>query len=323
MLLTARSRTRRTGSLVAAIGVVLALFVVASPAQAAPGVTLSVNDTAITLGDSVTLTWTGSGSTTLTAGGDWSGVKALPSGSETITPTETGSFTYSLVGHNANNPDDQDDTASVTVTVAPGPITPNAVTFPDPCTVVIPTTPNVTYFVDFGDGDTQELDADTYDGGELSSGDTVTFFAEANDGFTLADGATTRWDYTAPDSCFDIDEGPDLVTTTVTCGSVTFTNTTDGPIDVIYGSFEEEQPDGDFTLAAGASRTVRTKHADFAFIASPDADGEESPTQIRVLEVPQNCDGGSGSGGNGGSDNGNGNGSDHPTTAPAAGVAAL
>jgi plastocyanin len=321
MLLTSRSSARRAGSLVAALSVMLAMFLVASPAQAAVSVDLNVDDTTITLGDSITLSWTSTEATTLQASGDsiWNGTKSTASGTQTevVTPTTTGDHTYTLTATDVNGRESAD---SVTVTVAPGPITPNAVTFPDPCTVVIPTTPNVTYFVDFGDGDIQELDADTYDGGELSFGDEVTLFAEANDGFTLADGATTEWPYTAPDSCFDdegpIDGGPELVETAVECGSVKFSNTTDGPIEILYGSFDEDDSDGELTLAAGESDAVKTKRAHFGFVASPDLEDEDAPVQIREIDVPQNCDGGSGEG------NGNGNGSGHPTTAPAAGITA-
>lgn len=312
MLKTSHSAARRASSVVAALGVMLAMFLVASPAQAAVGVDLNVNDTTITQGDSITLSWTSTEAIDLVASGDsaWTGAKSTASGtqSEVLTPT-VGSHTYTLTATDENGRESAD---SVTVTVAPGPITPNAVTFPDDCTVVVPTTANVTYFVDFGDNDVEEVDPGTYDGTEFSGGDEVTFIAEANDGFTLDGNAVASWTYTAPDSCFDgpVDEGPDLITTTVDCGSVTFTNTTDGPIDVIYGSFDEDQEDGEFTLAAGASRTIKTKHDNFAFLASPDFDDEESDLQVREFEVPQNCDGGSG----------DGSGSDHPTTAPAAGI---
>lgn len=310
---TTHARARRAGSLVAALGVMMGMFLVASPAQAAVSVDLTVNDTTITEGESVTLTWTSGEAIDLVASGSWSGNKANPAGNEVVTPAAAGDFTYTLMATDENG---RESTDSVTVTVAPGPITPNPVTFPDDCTVVIPSTPHVTYFVDYGDGDTEELDADTYEGLEFSDGETVTFYAEADQGFTLAAGATTEWDYAAPESCFDIDEGPDLVTTKVTCGSVTFTNTTDGPLDILYGSFDEEQPDGEFTLAAGASRTIKTKHSIFAFIALADQEDEEAPVQIRILDVPQDC----GDVSDGGDDSGSG--SDHPTVAPAAGIAA-
>ncbi|MDX6232110.1 MAG: hypothetical protein QOH68_1085 [Nocardioidaceae bacterium] len=320
MLKTSRSAARRAGSVVAALGVVLAMFLVASPAQAAVGVDLNVDDTTITLGDSITLSWTSTEANDLIASGDsaWTGAKSTASGiqSEVITPTATGSHTYTLTATDTNGRESAD---SVTVTVAPGPITPSPVTFPDPCTVVVPTTANVTYFVDFGDNDVEEVDAGTYDGAEFSGGDLVNFFAEANDGFSLANGAAIDWDYAAPDSCFeDGDEGPELVSTTIKCGSVTFTNTTDGSLDVEVYGFDDDvdfEPVDAFTLAGGASHTVKTDFADLVFGAF-EASDDDFPTQIRYLEVPQDCDGGSGDG------NDNGNGSDHPTTAPAAGIAA-
>ena len=56
--------------------------------------TISVSPTTITLGQSATITWTSEAP--CTASGAWSGSKAA-SGSEMVTPTQTGSFTYSLV----------------------------------------------------------------------------------------------------------------------------------------------------------------------------------------------------------------------------------
>ena len=55
---------------------------------------LSVEPTTITLGQSATLTWTTNGAS-CTAGGAWSGTKSA-GGSETVTPTATGTFTYTL-----------------------------------------------------------------------------------------------------------------------------------------------------------------------------------------------------------------------------------
>lgn len=308
MILTSRSSARRAGSLVATLGMMLAMFLVASPAQAAVGVVLTVNDTTITQGDSVTLSWTSTDAVDLVASGDWSGNKTNPPGNEVVTPTTTGDHTYTLT---ATDADGRESVDSVKVTV--NPITPNPVTFPDECTVVIPTTAHVQYLIDFGGGDVEKLDPGTYDGTDFSFGDEVTFIAEADDGFDLDDLATAHWTYTAPESCLSVDEGPDLVTTEVACGSVTFTNTTDGPLDVIYGSFSEDQEDGEFILAAGATKKVTTNRPDFAFFASPNFEDEEAPVQVRELEVPQNC---------GGDDDGDDDGSDHPTVAPAAGIAA-
>ena len=55
---------------------------------------LSVEPTTITLGQSATLTWTTNGAS-CTAGGAWSGTKSA-GGSEDVTPTETGTLTYTL-----------------------------------------------------------------------------------------------------------------------------------------------------------------------------------------------------------------------------------
>jgi hypothetical protein len=332
MSLTTPTSARRAGSLVAAFGVLLAMLFVASPAQAAPTVTLTADETTITLGQSVTLSWSASEATNVRAStdatapadptdaGDWYGQKPL-TGPQDVTPTATGTFTYILAATDGETIGRD----SVDVTVVAGPITPNAVTFPDPCTVFIPTTANVTYFVDYGDDDIEEVDADTYSGSNFSGPNLpVTFFAEANDGFTLADDAVTEWTYLAPLSC--LGSGRNLVTTTTTCGSVTFTNTTDSPLSVQFVSVEEDFEElAKFTLAAGASRTVKTTTAVTAFGVVEDFEDfendDEEFVQVRYLEVPQDC-GGSGSGSGSGSESDSDSGSDHPTVAPAAGMAA-
>jgi hypothetical protein len=71
-----------------------------------PTVSLSVDDLdrKITLGQSTTLTWTSTHSTTLTAsavspatgGGAWSGSLAVPGGTKTVTPTAKGTYTYTI-----------------------------------------------------------------------------------------------------------------------------------------------------------------------------------------------------------------------------------
>lgn len=313
---TTHTRARRAGSLVAALGVLMGMLLVASPAQAAVGVDLTVGDTTITQGESITLQWTSTEAIDLVASGSWSGNKANPAGNEPVTPAAAGDFTYTLTATDENG---REATDSVTVTVAPGPITPNPVTFPDECTVVVPTTANVTYSVDLGDGDTEEIEAGTYDGAEFSFGDEVTFIAEANDGFSFANDAVTSWKYTAPESCTDNTQGPSLVTTKISCGSVTFTNTTDGPLDVQFVGFNDADFDFDeiaqFTLAGGASRTVKTTYEEAAFAVWQESDEDDEPTQVRFIEVPQGC-------GDDDAGTGNGGGSDHPTVAPAAGIAA-
>jgi hypothetical protein len=295
--------TRRTGrlsSFAAAFALVISALAFASPAQAAVGVDLNVSDTTITQGESITLSWTSTEAIDLVASGQWSGNKTNPAGNEVVTPASAGDLTYTLT---ATDEDGREATDSVTVTVeaAPEGITPEPVTFPDPCTVVVPSTPNVTYFVDYGDGDVEEVDADTYDGDEFSEPDfPVTFYAEADPGFRLADGAVTEWEYTAPESCFG--ESVTLVKAAASCGKVTFTSVADGTVTVLYGSESENEPDGDFTLAAGKSRTVETNRRELLFIAFTG----DTDVQFDTVKVPQNC--------------GDGDDSTHPTVAPAAGM---
>ncbi|WP_199484886.1 hypothetical protein [Actinomadura craniellae] len=71
-----------------------------------PTVGLSVNDLdrRINLGQSTSLTWTSTNSTSVTAhavspatgGGSWSGALAVPGGTRTITPTARGTYTYTV-----------------------------------------------------------------------------------------------------------------------------------------------------------------------------------------------------------------------------------
>ena len=90
--------------------------------------------------------------------GAWSGDKTPANSSETITPVATRHLHLQLLATDENG---REATDSVTVDVVNGPITPAPVTF-DGCEVIVPATPNVTYFVDYGDEDIEELEADTY-----------------------------------------------------------------------------------------------------------------------------------------------------------------
>jgi len=56
--------------------------------------TISIEPSTITLGQSATITW--NSNAPCTASGDWSGSKSM-SGTEVVTPSATGSFTYTLV----------------------------------------------------------------------------------------------------------------------------------------------------------------------------------------------------------------------------------
>jgi len=74
---------------------------------------LSVEPTTITLGQSATLTWTTNGAS-CTAGGAWSGTKSA-GGSEDVTPTETGTLTYTLTCAGGGYGESQQAMATLTV----------------------------------------------------------------------------------------------------------------------------------------------------------------------------------------------------------------
>lgn len=270
----------------------------AAPAQAVVGVELTASEPTINLGESFNISWTSTDAITLTASDAWTGDKD-PSGGDTVTPTSVGTFTYVLTATDENGREASDD---VTVEVVNAPITPAPVTF-DGCDVTVPSTPNVTYFVDYGEGDIEELEADTYPADYFDVGGPVLFYAEAADGFSFADEAVTEWEYTTPEECFS---GADvLVTTTATCDSVTFTNISEFVVTVLFGSFDENQPDGAFELEAGDSHTVETDRDPLDFMAAAGEEGEDG-FQVDSTDKPNNCAG-------------DGDGSNHPTVAPAAG----
>ncbi|MGH8230452.1 MAG: hypothetical protein ACRESY_01375, partial [Steroidobacteraceae bacterium] len=76
-------------------------------------VNLSANTSTITLGESVTITWSANAGTSCTAGGSWSGA-LTNSGSQNVTPSASGTamFTLACAGGNFAN-----GTATVTLTV--------------------------------------------------------------------------------------------------------------------------------------------------------------------------------------------------------------
>ena len=72
-----------------------------TPSAPMPTVTLSVSPTSITAGQSATLMWSSSKATSCTASGAWSGSQATM-GSQAVTPTTSGSVTYTLTCTGAN-----------------------------------------------------------------------------------------------------------------------------------------------------------------------------------------------------------------------------
>jgi hypothetical protein len=81
-----------------------------------PTTAISVQPSTIVAGNIATLTWAATNATTCTAGGAWSGALAT-SGSQSITPLVTGSFSYSLTCTGIGG----STTASATLTVTPAP----------------------------------------------------------------------------------------------------------------------------------------------------------------------------------------------------------
>lgn len=265
------------------VGAVLALFFslvfLAAPAQAA---TLSFDSTSthIQEGQSVTLSWTAGDTTQVEATGAWSGDKAEV-GSEVVTPSTTSDYT--LIAHDFNGRD-VTQTIHVIVDAALPEVTPDDVTFPGDCTVVVPETAGVIYSVTV-DGDTEVVDAGTYDGTEFDGDSAAVFTAAADDEHVLAADATTTWSYTPGDECFS--QGNDeVVTTTISCSAVTFTNITESTIIVAYGSFDNQHEDGDVTIAAGGSKKVATSRSTLDFDAYT---ADFQLDQYDSLSVPQNC----------------------------------
>ena len=80
-----------------------------------PAVMLSVQPTAITAGQSATLTWSTTSADTCTASGAWSGAQAT-GGSQAVTPTAAGTNTYTLSCTGADSASGS-TTASATLTV--------------------------------------------------------------------------------------------------------------------------------------------------------------------------------------------------------------
>jgi hypothetical protein len=95
-------------------GLIQANVALASLPPGAP--TLSLSATSIAVGSSATLTWSSINTTACTASGDWTGAQST-SGSVTITPSGTGTLTYTLTC--SNGVGSQASTQSLTVTSTP------------------------------------------------------------------------------------------------------------------------------------------------------------------------------------------------------------
>ena len=263
---------------------------VASPASAAT-VELTVDETTITAGETVTVSWDvaleGDDSATLTASSDpatsFDGPLEPLAGSQDVTLTEPGVYTFSLLAEE-DGFDDGTDSVTVTVEAADEDLTEIPVpeiTFPDPCTIVLPDVENVEYGVGFGQSGSS-LEAGEYDLADFYNfGAESTFGVNPAEGFTFPEGAETTFPIVVSQDCF-----PQLVETEAICQGVTFTNTTDGTLIVQYGDIAEETPDEEFELAAGQARTVSTERDLVFFLSAVDI---EDFDQAGFVEVEQDC----------------------------------
>ena len=304
---TITSRAQRPTIFGAVLALFFSLVLIAAPAQAATTVSLSAVDTTVTVGDTITLNWTSTEANQLTASGDWSGDKTVPAGTEDIPATAEGTFTYNLLATDINGRETAATPVTVTVAAAPLPeVTPLPVTFPDACTVVVPATEGVVYSVTI-DGETLPVDADTYDGSDFFGNSPAVFTAAADAEHVIAPGAVTEWTYEPTEECFG---GDDLVTAKASCSAVTITNISDVSLIVLYGDANNQDADGQFSLAAGASKKVKTPRSTLTYVAFTQ---DDDMFQVDEIKVPQNC----------GQDVGAAHPHvkwPHPTTAPAAGV---
>jgi uncharacterized repeat protein (TIGR03803 family) len=102
------------------VGPQSAQLIVNAAATPAPTVTLTAAPTSVTLGQSTTLTWTSSNSTSCAASGAWSGSEAL-SGTLIVTPAAVGTQTYTLTCTGAGGSATATATISVAAPLVPAP----------------------------------------------------------------------------------------------------------------------------------------------------------------------------------------------------------
>lgn len=268
------------------MGVILAAN---APAQAVISLDLESTTTEIVLGESFDLTWSSLEAESLVASGDWSGSKAIPDGSETITPAEPGYHSYTLT---ADGDEGWQDTVEVYV-VSPDKVTPAPVIF-DGCDVIVPESPHVIYVA--GLEGSHELEAGTYPAGYFFvHGLPSYFYTGIEDGYEYADDADTMWIQNIPAECL---EGSTLITASTDKCEVTITNVADETVS-IDAAFGEAEPDGIMDLAASATRTFKTDLDALEFVATTES------LDFQIGEIQTDC--------------GISGGSDHPTVAPAAG----
>lgn len=305
----------------------LLLLGLAAPASAAAVITsFTVNGSTGTVDvepdADLAVAWavTGDDELTVTASGTgWNGDRDA-SGSSTVPGPAAGqTLTFTLT---ANDGDDVPASQTITVTAAdevPDGSTPPPVTVAD-CLVTVPGSEDFGYELVYdGDpDDTEEIDAGTYTVSELTADGLfeIEIVAVPGDGVVVTPGATTSFEVPYSPEC----AGPALLEATGGQCSFDVENVSEATVLVLYGDPEAGGPDGEFSLAAGQSRTVRTPRDSLIVVGLPDSDDEDDTEfQIIPLEVTQDgCDGA----GDEADSEGSGSRWPVPVNAPAAGVSA-
>ena len=145
----------------------------------APSIGLGVSPPVIPLGSSSTLSWTTSGAISCTASGDWSGPRPI-NGSEVMTPTTTGTFSYTLSCSNS------DRGGSITSTLTVGAAAAATAPGSEAARADIGSAPSLLYLPD---ADFGTLDA------SRGSIEKFAFAADGSGRYTSASGGTSsfRW----------------------------------------------------------------------------------------------------------------------------------
>lgn len=304
----------------------LLLLGMAAPASAATINTFTVNGASGTVvvepDTQLDVAWEVEGNAELVvtaSGTGWTG-PLDPSGTTTVDGPDAGqSLTFIL------SADDVEATpVSQTITVTAEDDEPEGSTPPpvvlEGCLVTVPESDDFTYELVYdGDpDDTEEIEAGTYTASELTADGLfeIEIVAVPGDGVDVAPGATTSFEVPFSEEC----AGPALLEATGGQCSFEVENVSDAEVFVLYGNPDGSgRADGEFTLAAGQSRTVSTPR-EFLLVVGlagdpEDEDADDFGFQVLPLEVSQDgCDGEGATG--------SGRRWPIPVNAPAAGVSA-
>lgn len=270
----------------------------------------------------IELEWnvTGDDDLMVEATGSWSG-QLDPVGDRTVTGPPAGqTYTYRILASDSDGGLDQ----AITVTARDADPEPEGSTPPPvvvaSCLVTVPESADFSYELVYdGDpDDTEEIEAGTYTVSELTADGLfeIEIVAVPGDGVVVTPGAPTSFEVPFSEEC----AGPALLEATGGRCSFEVENVSDDELFVLYGNPDGSgRADGEFTLAAGQSRTVRTPR-DFLLVVGlagdpEDEDADDFEFQFIPLEVSQDgCDGAGSTG--------SGRRWPVPVNAPAAGVSA-